>query len=410
MWKIRALAALFAAAIVGGCAASGSNDTDDEEVGETLESNLTAAQRKDRAQHLRDVSFSRGLTNGWMLAGIGNAETQLSHCWSELTWACKGPASADCGGGPVVAGAGDGPCSQKQGGLGMFQFDAGTHTQTLNKYGNKVLTVDGNIDQAITFVLNMVVNSKYITGVSTESEALQWLNAIKVGGTNYNTWIKTVTHYYNGCAPSYSCYNQRFKHYDDSTRAVYNEMGAAFWVARAPMEVYWERLDTGVYDLRALAPSNVTKVRYLVDDYEIAVAAKDNPATTEVEDNFPGNYKFKYETPERVFVALGYDKSGANVARGVGLIDSVPGMAVYIRQMGDHLYEIGLERASDDVAYVQVKADGYVLTDEDTGDTMSHRNAVKYKFQNLGERTFEIALFTVDGKPIETLVRDFKLE
>src|SRR4051812_19115876 len=121
---MRTGAALLVTLVVGGCTAAGAGDSDDEESGESQASNLTAAARRDRAAHLRDVSASRGITNGWLLAGIGNAETQLSHCWSELTWACKGPVSEDCNGGPVVAGAGDGPCSLKQGGLGMFQFDA----------------------------------------------------------------------------------------------------------------------------------------------------------------------------------------------------------------------------------------------------------------------------------------------
>ncbi|MCA9614322.1 MAG: hypothetical protein KC586_16315, partial [Myxococcales bacterium] len=89
-----------------------------------MQSLLTAAQRRVRAGEIRDAAAANGITQGWLLAGIADAETRMSHCWSELTWACQGPNSSDCGGGPVVAGAGDGPCSLRQGGLGMFQFDA----------------------------------------------------------------------------------------------------------------------------------------------------------------------------------------------------------------------------------------------------------------------------------------------
>src|SRR5262245_25049046 len=243
-WQMKAWAGLFAAVVIGGCTAAGTGESDGEDSGETRESNLTSAQRRERAEHLRNVSASRGITKGWLIAGIGNAETQLSHCWSELTWACKGPASADCGGGPVVAGAGDGPCSAKQGGLGMFQFDAGTFSQTLAKYGDDVLTVDGNVDHAITYAINMVKGSKYITGVTTDADAIAWMNSLTVGSADYKIWIKTVTHYYNGCVPGVcSVYTERYNHYDQSTKDIYNEMGAAFWKPLKRMGVDWTRLD-----------------------------------------------------------------------------------------------------------------------------------------------------------------------
>src|SRR5688500_16744284 len=79
---------------------------------------LTTAQRKARAEIIRDTAAASGMTNGALLAGIGEVETNFAHCWSEATWACQGPASASCGGGPVIAGAADGPCSYQQGGLG----------------------------------------------------------------------------------------------------------------------------------------------------------------------------------------------------------------------------------------------------------------------------------------------------
>lgn len=412
-FRMRAAAALLTTLVVGGCAAAGTGETDDgEESGESRASSLTAAQRRDRAEHLRDVSASRGITQGWLIAGIANAETQMSHCWKELQWACQGPASEDCGGGPVVAGAGDGPCSIKQGGLGMFQFDAGTHSQTLSKYGKDVLTVDGNIDHAIDYVVNMVKNSKYVPGVTTDAQAIDWMNGVTVGSSDYDAWIKTVTHYYNGCVPgSCSVYSSRFDHYDDSTRAVRSEMGDAFWKPRAPMEVSWERQSDGSYDLQARGPAEVVEVRYLVDDYKLADAKKDDPSTAEVEDDFPASYTFNYEVAERGFEVLGYDESGANVARGVGLIDSVPGTAVFIRQMlGEHVYEIGLEREPDAVAYIEVRVDGILLTDSVTKVTKSTRNAVKYQFSKLGERHFDIATYNADGSLRGHLTRDFVLE
>ncbi len=192
------------------------------------ESSLSAAQRRARAGQIRDAASANGITQGYLLAGIADAETNMSQCWSELTWACQGPYSSDCGG-PVVAGAGDGPCSLMQGGLGMFQFDAGTYDQTLAREGNRVLTVAGNTAAAVDFVVAMVIRSAHISGVDTREQAIAWLNAVRVGNDHWDAWITTVTHYYNGCAPGASCFSQRYASYRDHTSGVYDEMGASFW-------------------------------------------------------------------------------------------------------------------------------------------------------------------------------------
>jgi hypothetical protein len=196
---------------------------------------LSSARRTSRERDIKAAAAARGLTNGLLLAGIAQAETGLAHCWSEATWACQGPASADCGGGPVIAGAGDGPCSLHQGGLGMFQFDAGTFTQTIAREGRRVLSVKGNTDAAVDYVLSMVKRSQFISGVSTNAQALAWMNGVRVGNAKYATWIKTVTAYYNGCFPgSCSVYSSRYAHYDESTRHVLNERGNAFWYPSTP--------------------------------------------------------------------------------------------------------------------------------------------------------------------------------
>lgn len=197
---------------------------------EEVSSSLTSSQRRQRVTMIQQASAEVGLTNAVVIAGIANSETFLAHCWSELTWACKGPASASCGGGPVVAGSGDGPCRNEQGGLGYFQFDAGTYTQTINLYGRDVLTVEGNTRHAVTYVVDMVRRSRYVSGVSTDEQALAWLETVRVDGTNWDAWIKTVVHYYNGCVPGRcSKYNQRYGKYSKDTRDVYNEFGFDFW-------------------------------------------------------------------------------------------------------------------------------------------------------------------------------------
>jgi hypothetical protein len=189
---------------------------------------LTPEERTARCEGIRDVAADNGIAAGYLLAGIANAETRLSHCWSELTWACEGPSSPDCGG-PVVAGAGDGPCSLMEGGLGMFQFDGGTFDATIARDGDGVLLLSGNTTKAVDFVVDMVMRSVY-ADANSPAEAKAWLNEVTVDGPLWDAWITTVTHYYNGCVPG-SCgvFDQRYQHYDESAREVFDEQGPAFW-------------------------------------------------------------------------------------------------------------------------------------------------------------------------------------
>ncbi|MFK7998174.1 MAG: hypothetical protein AB8H86_01210 [Polyangiales bacterium] len=192
-------------------------------------SSLSAAERRVRAAQIRDAAAAVGLEEGWLLAGIGDAETQLAHCWSELTWACQGLSSPDCGGGPVVAGSGDGPCSIRQGGLGLFQFDAGTFEDTIAREGTRILTIEGNVQAAVDFVTAMVIRSTYISGVDNAAQAIEWMNGVRIDNAQWDAWVRTVTHYYNGCRPSFSCFPSRYERYRDHTIDIYNEMGADFW-------------------------------------------------------------------------------------------------------------------------------------------------------------------------------------
>lgn len=198
----------------------------------SVESSLTAAQRRTRAAQIRDAAAANGIEQGWLLAGIADAETSMSHCHSELTWACMGPSSPDCGGGPVVAGAGDGPCSLRQGGLGMFQFDAGTYDDTLRREGDRILSIAGNVAAAVDFVVGMVIRSEFISGVDDRAGAIAWMNGVRVDNARFDPWVRTVTRYYNGCRTTSSCWPSRYASYRDKAAGVYSEMGAEFWQTR----------------------------------------------------------------------------------------------------------------------------------------------------------------------------------
>lgn len=198
---------------------------------ETVQAALNREQRMARYAQIRDAAAARGLTRtGYLLGGIAHAETGLAHCWSEAQWACQGPDSADCGGGPVIAGSADGPCADRQGGLGMFQFDAGTFDDTLGRYGRDVLLVAGNVSHAIDYVVNMTFRSQYTRNAENEERALIWLQNFDIhDATLRDQWIRTVTHYYNGCRPDYGCWNQRYASYNDSLQTVIDETGLDFW-------------------------------------------------------------------------------------------------------------------------------------------------------------------------------------
>jgi MYXO-CTERM domain-containing protein len=190
---------------------------------------LSAATRHDRLTTIRDISAQMGVYNAALLGGIAVSETGLCHCWSEATWACQGPASPSCSDGPVIAGAADGPCADMQGGLGMFQFDAGTYDQTLAMYGSDILTVEGNTAQAVAFVVAKV--NQDIAGAGDWMSATGWMNSVplRAGDPVTEQWAHLLACRYNGCCSTSATCTQRANGYRDNAIDVYNEMGAEFW-------------------------------------------------------------------------------------------------------------------------------------------------------------------------------------
>ncbi len=194
-----------------------------------------SSRRFEMASIIRDTAGGEGMTNAVLLAGIGEVESTLAQCWADAKWACKGPASPTCGGGPVIAGSGDGPCSLKQGGLGMFQFDAGTFSQTVRKYGNEILSLEGNVSEVLPFLTKRIVES--VPGVNSREQAIAWMNSIRVvdGDPDFEQWLKFISWRYNGCK---GCTFQANK-YRRATHRVNREMGTSFWGAvdvREPSE------------------------------------------------------------------------------------------------------------------------------------------------------------------------------
>ncbi len=195
----------------------------------TATQGISTAVRHERLATIRDIAAEAGFYNAALLGGIAVSETQLAHCQSEATYACMGPASPSCGGGPVIAGSADGPCADMQGGLGMFQFDAGTYAQTLAAYGDDVLTIEGNTALAVNFVVGKVMLD--IAGVSDWRGATAWMNQVPLvaGDPVTEQWSHLLACRYNGCCSTSATCTTRANGYRDNALALYGEMGSDFW-------------------------------------------------------------------------------------------------------------------------------------------------------------------------------------
>jgi hypothetical protein len=196
----------------------------------TEELELSADVRHERYGLIRDSSAEMGLYNAALMAGIATSETALAHCQSEATYACQGPASPSCNDGPIIAGAADGPCSDMQGGLGMFQFDAGTYAQTVATYGPSILTIEGNTAQAVNFVVERAKQS--VMGIDDWLAAVAWMNAVPMTATDpkMQEWASFIVCRYNGCCtPTNATCQSRAAGYRDNAIKAFEEMGAEFW-------------------------------------------------------------------------------------------------------------------------------------------------------------------------------------
>jgi hypothetical protein len=193
---------------------------------------LTSTQKRAVCDHIKTVATNRGITNPLIVSGVPNHETGLVQCWKDATWACQGPHSNYCGG-PVIAGSGDGPCSQQQGGLGMYQFDAGTYAQTLAAYGNGVVELDGAIDKGINTIIQKVWHCSGTPSFNNEAEVVAWMNAAKPGTASYEVFLSAMAQCYNGCQPGWSCYEPMRTNYRNGAQTLLTAFGNDYWFGGA---------------------------------------------------------------------------------------------------------------------------------------------------------------------------------
>ena len=164
----------------------------------------------------------------------------------------------------------------------------------------------------------------------------------------------------------------------------------------APFGIDWTRDAGGVYVLTATADAAVDTVEYLADGRRLGQVSA-GPA---------GDFALAAGTcalgGDHTIEAIARDASGAEITRGVALLEALASTAVYVRPRAPSTYEIGLERPSAAVAAIEVDADGTPLTDTTTGVVRSTRNAVLHTFTLLGARTFVVRLYDATGTALET--------
>jgi hypothetical protein len=208
------------------------DSTDDTEDTESFDDALTNAQKKAVSDHIKSVAKKRGVTNPLLFAGVPNHESGLVQCWKDATWACQGPHSNYCGG-PVIAGSGDGPCSQKQGGLGMYQLDAGTYSQTLASYGSDVVELDAQIDAGVDIIISKVWHCPNTPHYDNEAAVIAWINAAKPGTAKYETFLSAMAYCYNGTPPGSSHFETMRSNYRAGVQKLVDAFGHDYWYGAA---------------------------------------------------------------------------------------------------------------------------------------------------------------------------------
>ena len=111
---------------------------------------------------------------------------------------------------------------------------------------------------------------------------------------------------------------------------------------------------------------------------------------------------------EVVVEAIGFDENDQILSRSRCLMDLTQDQGVYIRQWDEGTYDIGLERADTFIRYIEVRVDGFLLTDIFSGEQQSDWALyISYTFNTFGRRNIEVTAYDGSGNVMGVYERDF---
>lgn len=145
---------------------------------------------------------------------------------------------------------------------------------------------------------------------------------------------------------------------------------------------HWLPNTDGTVSFYTHPPAGVARVEIRVEDYLIGASA-----VTGGEASL--NYTWNVARAGRPVEVRGLDANGATVAVGNGVIDSTAPPKVFINQTATLEYEIGVEY-TDGIAFVEVTADSFPLTDIVSGRSRSERGMIRFAWTQSGERVIRV--------------------
>lgn len=158
----------------------------------------------------------------------------------------------------------------------------------------------------------------------------------------------------------------------------------------------WTRHNDGSYDMASQATANVARIEIFLDGMRLGAPLRSASPTYAFRTNV-----IRSTATNHVLESIGYDASGARVARGIASMDTTSTVAAYIRLVSEGTYDIGLEQASS-TPRIEVQADGVLLTDLVSGATRSPRGIVRARLTRSGVRQIRITSFNSSGGTVAT--------
>ncbi len=221
--------------------AAACSSTPDEATGQSSSELRQIMSRRQVTDGVKVASAKRGITNGLLVAGVANHETNLAHCVADYYvqqchQSAGTPRSRSCNGGSVIVGNADPTCDD--GGLGLFQIDNGTQEETIAAYGERVLELDGNTDIGIDKILGALWSCPDTPNFGADratayENAAAWMNGAHPGTHDYAVYFTCIAKDYNGCVGSCNT-AARAAQYQSDTDALVSEFGAAYWRQPGP--------------------------------------------------------------------------------------------------------------------------------------------------------------------------------